>query len=114
MDPQTNHQHSYSILYKIIPPAILAFVTALTYYPSLHYDFQFDDVANINKFFQLRHLTLKDLFFTGTRWISSWINAIHYSIGKFDPFSYRIGSVMIHTINGTLVFFCPVLRSNRP
>lgn len=92
-------------LFYIIPPCILSILTALFYYPSLHYSFQFDDIANITKHFDIRHNTFKALFFTGTRWISYWLNAIHYSIGGFDPFSYRIGNVAIHTINGILLFF---------
>lgn len=72
--------------------------------PSWHYAFQFDDVANIQKHFNLRHYTFFDLFFTGSRWISYWLNAIHYSIGKLDPFSYRVGNIIIHVTNGMLVF----------
>jgi len=93
------------LLYRIVTPCILACITALTYYPSLHYDFQFDDIANIQKHFLIRHYTFKNLFFTGARWISYWLNAIHYSIGKFDPFSFRVGSLIIHSINGVLLFF---------
>lgn len=96
---------STSWLYNIIPPAALAFITACVYYPSLNYEFQFDDIANISKHFNIRHNTFSSLWFTGTRWISYWLNAIHYSIGKFDPFSYRVGNVMIHTVNGILIFF---------
>jgi tetratricopeptide (TPR) repeat protein len=99
--------HSY--LYQLIIIGFLIAVTVLTYAWSLHYDFQFDDVANIQKHFQLRHYDFFSLFFSGSRWISYWINSIHYSIGKFDPFSYRVGNLIIHTINGLLVFFV-VLR----
>jgi len=94
-----------SWFYTIIPPALLAFITACVYYPSLNYEFQFDDIANISKHFNIRHNTFSSLWFSGTRWISYWLNAIHYSIGKFDPFSYRVGNVMIHTANGILIFF---------
>lgn len=90
---------------KLIPPCILAFFAAIAYYPSLHYAFQFDDVANIPKHFHLRHYTFFDLFFSGPRWISYWLNSIHYSIGKFDPFSYRVFNVMLHAGNGILLFF---------
>lgn len=74
------------------------------YYPSLSYEFQFDDLANITKHFNIRHYTLSQLFFSGTRWISYWLNAFFYSMGKFEPFTYRIGSITIHSINAILVF----------
>lgn len=95
----------YSWFYKIIPPSILAALTWLIYWPSLHYEFQFDDIANITKHFNIRSNTLASLKFTGTRWISYWLNAIHYNINKFDPYSYRVGNVILHTINGLLIFF---------
>jgi len=96
---------SKSWLYTLIPATLLAAITALVYYPSLHYAFQFDDIANIAKHFNIRSNTFSTLFFTGTRWLSYWLNALHYSMGKFDPFSYRVGNVAIHTFNGLLVFF---------
>lgn len=94
--------------YTLIP-LVLAAVTVLFYFPSLHYDFQFDDIANITKHFNIRHHTLNELYFSGTRWISYWLNAFHYSIGKFNPYSYRVGNLIIHTCNGLLVFFITLL-----
>jgi len=91
--------------YTLIPTALLSAITALVYWPSLHYEFQFDDIANIQKHFNIRHYSLSGLFFSGSRWISYWLNSIHYKIGKFDPFSYRVGNLLIHTANGLLVFF---------
>lgn len=91
--------------YFVLPPTILSIVTTVVYYPSLHYDFQFDDIANITKHFSIRHYSFSQLFFNSTRWISYWLNSLHYKIGKFDPFSYRVGDLIIHTVNGILVFF---------
>jgi protein O-mannosyl-transferase len=88
----------------LISPILLCIITALVYYPSLHYSFQFDDIANIQKHFKIRHYNIHDLFFISSRWISYWLNAIHFSIGRFDPFSYRVGNVIIHTLNGFLIF----------
>jgi len=94
-----------SLLSYIIPPTILATLAAIVYSPSLHYAFQFDDVANITKYFDIRANNFSALFFTGTRWISYWLNAFYYSISKFDPFMYRLGNVTFHTITGILLFF---------
>src|SRR5579863_110975 len=91
--------------WHFLAPLGLVLVTVLCYLPSMHYAFQFDDIANITKHFNIRHYTLRDLFFNGSRWISYWLNAMHYSIGKFDPFCYRVGNLIIHNINGLLVFY---------
>lgn len=99
--------------YWLCIPSMLALITFIAYYPSLHYNFQFDDVANITKHFNIRHYTFHDLFFSGSRWISYWINAIHYSIGKFDPFSYRAFNVGLHCANGCVLFFILMLGLHR-
>lgn len=99
-------RHSSSnLLYKIMPPTLLAFITSLVYYPSLNYEFQFDDIANITKHYEIRHDHLEKLFFSGTRWISYWINSLYYKFIKFEPFYYRVGNLLIHIANGLLVFF---------
>ena len=88
-----------------LAPFGLVLITVLSYLPSLHYAFQFDDIANITRYYNIRHHTFWNLFFTGSRWISYWLNAIHYSIGKFDTLSYRVGNLIIHNLNGLLVFY---------
>lgn len=99
--------------YRIVPPCFLIFVTFITYQPSLHYDFQFDDLPSITKHFQIRHYALSKLIFSGTRWISYWLNSLHYKIGKFNPFSYRLGNLIIHICNGLLVFFILLMLLTR-
>lgn len=91
------------LVYSSIP-LLLSILAGLVYYPSLHYEFQFDDIANITKHFSIRHDSFAKLFFSGPRWISYWLNAINYSLGKFDPFFYRLFNVLIHLVNGILIF----------
>ena len=107
--PATVHQWWYAV----VAPLFLITASITTYYSSLHYAFQFDDVANITKHFNIRHYSLSQLFFSGTRWISYWLNAVHYHIGKFDPFSYRVGNVLIHTTSGILIFFILYIALSR-
>ncbi|HVX00031.1 MAG TPA: hypothetical protein VHA52_06330, partial [Candidatus Babeliaceae bacterium] len=93
------------LLYRMMTPLMLVCITIATYYPSLFYNFQFDDIANIQKHFYIRHHQFKSLFLTGARWISYWLNSVLYSINKFEPFWYRVSSLSIHLINGVLLFF---------
>lgn len=109
----TDHAHTIPLMYRIATPLMLALATVLAYLPSLSYDFQFDDIANITKHFEIRHHTLRELFFHSTRWISYWLNSLHYGISKFNPLSYRIGNLAIHTTNGILVFFITLLILGR-
>lgn len=88
-------------------------LTICFYYPSLYYSFQFDDLANITKFYNIRHARFVDLAFSGTRWISYWINTVHYTIGKFNPFSYRVGNLINHISTGVVLFFLFLLLLRR-
>lgn len=87
-----------------IAPALLASFTALVYYPSLFYDFQFDDVANIKRFFAARTHTFWMWAFKSSRWISYWLNCVNYKLGKHDPFVYRTFNLSFHIVTGILIF----------
>lgn len=104
----------YSFYWYVLPPALLAVLSAIFYAPSLHYSFQFDDIANITKYFNIRNNSFGSLFFTGTRWISYWLNSFYYKMSKFDPFVYRTGNVLFHTTTSIIIFFFVFLvLSNR-
>ncbi len=111
----TTKEHSYSIPHWLLQgtPVILTLLGALFYAPSLRYDFQFDDIANITRQFSIRHGTFWTLFMTGPRWMSYWLNTIHYSIGKFNPWSYRLGNLCIHTITAILLFYLIFIMLNK-
>jgi protein O-mannosyl-transferase len=95
-----------NFIYKLIlPPIALAITTFLIYFPSLKYPFQFDDNANILKFYDIRHLTFSKLFFSSSRWIIFWLNTINYRLSAFDPFVYRLFNVCFHIIAGILVYY---------
>lgn len=98
-------QISFPSWSTIVAPLALIVVGALSYLWSLRYAFQFDDLANIIKFYNIRHNTFSQIFFINTRWISYWINTIHYSLGKFNPFSYRLFNVILHCSSSIILFF---------
>lgn len=100
-----SNERSVSFVYLSIPPCILALFAAIFYKASLNYGFQFDDLANITKLYSIRNSTFSQLFFQSSRWISYWINTIHYKIGKFNPLSYRMFNVMSHTATSIIIFY---------
>lgn len=91
-------------------PVFLVVITILFYYPSLNYAFEFDDYANIVKYFNSRSNSLATLFLQRSRWISYWLNACYFDLlpqgAKYTPFLYRVGNVAFHCITGVLVFAC--------
>jgi len=97
-------KEALNLWYYLAAPIIICLVAIITYLPSLYYSFQFDDIANIQKHFNIRHHSFFKLFFKNSRWISYWLNSVYYSLGRFDPFFYRCGNIIIHLTNGILVF----------
>jgi tetratricopeptide (TPR) repeat protein len=94
-----------SFWHKIIPPTILGAITTAFYYPSLKYPFQFDDLANITKKFDIRFSDPLSNWWRNRRWIGEWLNRFNFDLGRFDPFYYRITNLAVHILTGALVFF---------
>ena len=100
-------------LLLIFAPLLLALCTVCVYYPSLHYPFQFDDLPNIVKYFNIRTSFWKTICFKNARWLSYCLNSFHYRIGNLDPFTYRLFNVLLHTLTGLGIYcyFLLALRS---
>jgi protein O-mannosyl-transferase len=91
-------------LITITPLFLIIIATVVVYYPSLHYEFQFDDLPNIVKCYTIRHGSFTSLFLSGSRWISYWLNTIYYNYTQYNPFLYRLGNLIIHCANGALLY----------
>ncbi len=91
-------------LLKVAGVSVLVLLTVLVYYQSLFYGFIFDDYPNIVNSVGIRNDTFRNLFFAHSRWIVSWLNALYYGAVGFDPFFYRAGNLMLHLVNGLLLF----------
>jgi tetratricopeptide (TPR) repeat protein len=85
-------------------PIILGIITELFYWPSRNYPFEFDDIPNILKFYKIRSASFTELFFSGPRWISYWLNTVLYKFSGFEPNLYRQLNIIFHIISGVLVF----------
>ena len=103
--PIVHEAQPLSWWYWLLPPWILSAIAALSYYPSLHYNFQFDDIANIQKFYGIRHNSFSTMFLQGPRWLPGVLNSINYQLGGFAPFYYRVFNVSFHIITGIFVFY---------
>lgn len=92
----------------VVAPLALAGITYWVYSYSINYAFQFDDIANILKFFNIRTETFSSLFFKHARWIGTWLNAVNYRMGSGDPLAphyYRLFNVCFHIFTSLVVFF---------
>jgi protein O-mannosyl-transferase len=101
-----NKPAKVSFWYYILPPSLLTLITALFYWPSLTYPFQFDDVANITKNFSVRYQhSFTGWWKTTGRWIGEYITRLNFKVNRFDPYVFRITNLAIHLITGCVLFF---------
>ena len=98
-------------------PLFLLGLTWLVYYTSLSYPFEFDDHAGILQYFNARNSSFGSLLFKGSRWICYWLNSVYYSLspasGKFDPYLYRVGNVITHSLAGLFAYITCILAFRR-
>ncbi len=91
-------------LYWLMPPALLSLFTFLIYWPTLRYQFVFDDFPTILEYIHARTLDVSGLFFNGPRWISRILNQYTFVNWKDNPFAYRIFDVLLHIVIGVMIF----------
>lgn len=99
--------------YHSIAVLVLVLVCAIIYGHTLHTPFVFDDFHNIteNTHIRVTDLNLRGLFSAGfkspssRRPVANISFAINYFFGKYDVKGYHIVNIVIHIINGILVYF---------
>jgi len=104
---------AHDIAIHITAAAVITGVTLLLYLPSLDAPFVFDDEWNItrNEHIQVKELTIKNLVAAGTRSVNfkrplaNISFALNYYISEFDVRAYRVVNILIHIINGWLVYW---------
>ncbi len=89
---------------KIVAPLVVLFITFLVYYPTLIYGFVFDDLPTIINYIHARTLDIRSTFFSNSRWVSRLLNQYTYVNWGENPFAYRIFDVLLHIVNGLMVF----------
>ncbi len=112
-------------IYKLSLLGLLMVATFVLYRPTLHYPFQFDDKPNIVqneniRLAEINWLHLKKAFY-GTsgrnRPVTMLSFALNYYFGRYTPFGYRLINILIHVVNGILLYFflkLTIVVSNAP
>ena len=82
----------------------LLIITIITYFPTRHFPFNFDDLGNIIEKFNIRTFSVWEKIFTNRRWFGEWLNALIFQFDGFTPQYYRLCNIAIHLLAGTLVY----------
>ncbi|MCC6544399.1 MAG: tetratricopeptide repeat protein, partial [Nitrospirae bacterium] len=93
---------------------ILVSATALLIYSNSFFSpFHFDDIGNIIKNSKIRSLANFHNF-SGTRYIGELSFALNYHFGRLSVFGYHVVNIVIHIINGLLVWLLAGLTLRTP
>lgn len=111
------NKNQASLIYSIVPPALLSIITILMYLPSLWYPFQFDDLANIAKNYTVRLDNLFTAWWHHAHWLTTFINTTTFHFAHFNPLHYRSVNLIMHCLAGILLFslilrLCRLLNKN--
>lgn len=104
---------------------VLITIVLLAYYPGLSGSFFFDDDSNIvkNTALQISDVSLSSLAAVSQNGIASPLGrpvslisfALNYYFSGFNPFAFKVTNLVIHCLNGILVFFIAlyIIRATR-
>jgi len=100
--------------YRLVIPVILITLSALlTYSNTFTSPFHFDDISQIVEYQRIRDLS-KFLDFEGVRYIGELSFALNYHFGGLNVFGYHLVNIVIHIINGILVWLLVTLTFKSP
>ncbi|MBI3610024.1 MAG: tetratricopeptide repeat protein [Nitrospirae bacterium] len=87
---------------------LLSFISTLIYSNTFSASFHFDDNPNIVENLRIREPG-NFLDFSGTRYVGFLSFALNYHVNGLDVFGYHFVNLLIHTINGFLVYLLVLL-----
>ena len=100
--------------YRLVIPVILITLSALlTYSNTFTSPFHFDDVSQIVEYQRIRDLS-KFSDFEGVRYIGELSFALNYHFGGLNVFGYHLVNIVIHILNGILVWLLVILTFKSP
>ena len=108
-------------IYHLLFTLIILILCILIYSNTFNAPFIFDDLPHIkeNPFFRLNHIDFQRLWDAGfkspnpSRPLANISYALNYYFGKYDVRGYHVINIIIHFINGILVYFLSLYTLRR-
>lgn len=97
----------------VIAVILIVFLTFLIYSNTFYSPFIFDDMPNVVDNQKIRDLS-NFLDVSGTRYIGFLSFALNYYFGGLNPVGYHLGNIIIHIINGVLLYILVHLTFKTP
>lgn len=84
---------------------LIVILATIIYSNTFDASFHFDDTPAIVENYAIHRFDLKEIFSTSTRPILDITFAINYYFGKLNVFGYHLLNLMLHIINGVMLYF---------
>ncbi len=84
---------------------LIAAAGAVIYSNTFDASFHFDDTHAIVENYAIHRFDIKEIFSTSTRPILDITFALNYYFGKLNVFGYHLINIMLHMVNGILLYF---------
>jgi len=84
---------------------LIAILATIIYSNSFDCLFHFDDQHAIVENYAIHRFDLKEIFSTSTRPILDLTLALNYYFGKLNVFGYHLVNLMLHIVNGIMLYF---------
>ena len=102
-----------TIAFHLVAIIVISLLCVIIYSNTLNAPFAFDDATNIenNSYIQLKRIDIQQLIDSGfkspikNRPLANISFALNYYFGGYDVAGYHIVNIIIHFINGILVYF---------
>lgn len=93
---------------------LIATVAFIIYSNTFYASFHFDDTPTIVENYAIHRFDLKEIFSTSSRPILDLTFALNYYFGKLDVFGYHMVNIILHIVNGILLYFILLWTINAP
>ncbi|MDP2277338.1 MAG: hypothetical protein Q8K51_03855 [Nitrospirota bacterium] len=93
---------------------LIAAAAVIIYSNTFHSSFHFDDTPAIVENYAIHRFDIKEIFSTSSRPILDITFALNYYFGKLDVFGYHLINIMLHIVNGILLYFILLFTINPP
>src|SRR4030042_1351517 len=99
---------------KVLSVILIATVAFIIYSNTFYSSFHFDDTPAIVENYAIHRFDLKEIFSTSSRPILDLTFALNYYFGKLDVFGYHMVNIILHIVNGILLYFILLWTINTP
>lgn len=97
----------------ILAISLIAMATLLVYSNTFHASFHLDDVPHIVENPKIKDLRNLNEILWSQRGVAIATFALNYAVGGLDVFGYHLVNIIIHIINGVMVYFLISLTLDR-